>query len=1073
MTSRRDDAAPADACVVPLGPVVPASRPASPSRSTLAVVVGPDNREVAQALVDVAWDWDLSGASVWWSASSHVLLGGDASHWLVQGLAWTADVHPLDRARICQSLKAALDGASGQWQAEFRIVRHDGRSIRVSARARIFRGGDGAAERVVGGLTDVSPWFDEGIELAGLSRARRMLQACNESLIRADSEEMLLRGVCTASVEIGGYAMAWVGYALEDAAKSIEVIAHAGDNADFMKGIAMSWAPDGPNGLGPAARTIRTGELIIVEDIGQDPSFAPWLDDLVANGFRGVACLPLRDARRTFGFFYLYAPDVVRIGPDEVALLQELANNLAFGIGNLRSRAQQQRLQAAVLKAAMAVSAASGEAFFARLSEHMADAVGARAAFVARLRNDKPFVLDALASVVDGKAIPNLQYPIRGTPAERLLTEPTLFVSELPSFSGKLRSVLGARLPTACAGVRIEDSSGALLGVIVALFDAVPPDVGLVHSTLQIFAARAASEIERQDADRRLRRQASLLNLAQDAIVVYGMDRRVQFWNHGAERLYGWRDEELGPDFRVTSLHRERAAFDEALTLVCQRGEWSGELDQTRRDGSSITVGARWTLVRDERGQAEAILAIHTDFTDRKKAEHEIQQLAFYDPLTQLPNRLLLMNRLQHALAAEQRTGRGGALLFIDLDNFKTLNDTLGHAMGDLLLQQVASRLLGCVREVDTVARLGGDEFVVMLEDLSPREHEMAMQARSIGEKILAALSVPYQLLGNEHVSTSSIGIAPFKHFSDSVGELLKQADIAMYQAKAAGRNTLRFFDPGLQAAVTARAALEADLRLALAQDELRLHYQPQVDAAGRVTGVEALVRWPHTERGAIAPADFIPLAEDTGMILQLGRWVLHEACQQLAAWAPDARTAVLTMAVNVSSRQFRHPDFVDQVATVLRQTKADARLLKLELTESLLIEDMDMTVGKMSALRAFGLGFALDDFGTGYSSLSYLRKLPLDQLKIDQSFVREVVHDANDAAIVRTIIGLAASLGLEVLAEGVETKEQRDFLSRAGCSAYQGYLFSQPVSAASLVAMLATLDAQADAAGATSTRQS
>ena len=1064
MPSRQVCAAPADACDVSddLGVSGPAR-----------VLVPVDHhalRELSCALADAGWDWDVSAGTVWWSAGAGILLGGDATHWSQEACGWIADVHLPDRERVNQHLAAALASGSATWSDDFLLQRRDGPPFRISAQALLIRGPDGALRRVVGGFTDASTRFDDGPELARLSRARRMLQACNESLIRADSEEALLRGVCRVSVDIGGYAMAWVGYAREDAGKTIDVIAHAGDDADFMKGIAMSWSADGPNGIGPAARTVRSGELVIVEDIAHDPSFTPWLHDLVASGFRGVACLPLRDDRRTFGFFYLYAPDVVRIGPDEVGLLQELANNLAFGIANLRSRAQQQRLQAAVVKAAVAVSAVSGDAFFAQLALHLAEAVGARAAFVARLPDDQTLILHTLASVVDGHAVANLHYPIVGTPAEPLLHGPTVFNEDLPLPSATLRSVLGRHRPKAYAGVRVEDSSGVMLGVLVTLFDTTPADVGLVHSTLQIFAARAASEIERQDTDRRLRRQASLLNLAQDAIVVYGMDHRVQFWNHGAERLYGWREDELNRDFSMASLHTDRAAYEQALTFVRQRGEWSGELAQVRRDGKAITVGARWTLVRDEHGAAESILAIHSDVTDRKKAEHEIQQLAFYDPLTQLPNRLLLMNRLQHALAAEHRTGRGGALLFIDLDNFKTLNDTLGHAMGDLLLQQVAARLLACVREVDTVARLGGDEFVVMLEDLSPREQEMATQARLIGEKVLAALSVPYQLAGNEHLSTSSIGIAPFLRNSTSVGELLKQADIAMYQAKAAGRNTLRFFDPGLQAAVTARAALEADLRLALAQDELQLHYQPQVDAAGRVTGVEALVRWHHATRGAIAPADFIPLAEETGLILQLGRWVLRQACRSLAAWSADPRTAALTMAVNVSSRQFRHPDFVAQVAGVLQQTGADARLLKLELTESLLVEDMDMTVGKMTALRSYGVGFALDDFGTGYSSLSYLRRLPLDQLKIDQSFVREIVHDVNDAAIVRTIIGLASSLGLHVLAEGVETAEQRDFLAREGCHAYQGYLFGMPLAADALLATLVCAAAPSDA---TSTRQS
>jgi EAL domain-containing protein (putative c-di-GMP-specific phosphodiesterase class I) len=353
------------------------------------------------------------------------------------------------------------------------------------------------------------------------------------------------------------------------------------------------------------------------------------------------------------------------------------------------------------------------------------------------------------------------------------------------------------------------------------------------------------------------------------------------------------------------------------------------------------------------------------------------------------------------------------------------------------------------------VARLGGDEFVVMLEDLGENDREVAVQARVIGEKILSALNMPYVLAGYEHQSTSSIGVAPFNDQHESVGELLKRADLAMYQSKSAGRNTLRFFDPGMQAVVTARAALEVDLRQALAQNEFLLYYQPQLNAMGRVTGVEALVRWQHPQRGMVSPADFIPLAEETGLIMPLGRWVLETACSLLAAWHARASTAALTLAVNVSPRQFRHPDFVDQVVSVLNSTGANPLNLKLELTESLLVDDMEVTINKMSALKSLGVGFALDDFGTGYSSLSYLKRLPLDQLKIDQSFVHDVLSDPNDAVIARTIIALGQSLGLDVIAEGVETEAQRDFLARHGCNAYQGYFFSRPMPIASLLAFL------------------
>jgi predicted signal transduction protein with EAL and GGDEF domain len=363
-----------------------------------------------------------------------------------------------------------------------------------------------------------------------------------------------------------------------------------------------------------------------------------------------------------------------------------------------------------------------------------------------------------------------------------------------------------------------------------------------------------------------------------------------------------------------------------------------------------------------------------------------------------------------------------------------------------LLLQQVAQRLLRCVRDGDTVARLGGDEFVLMLEGLSESAFDAATQAEAVGEQILGSLNQTYQFINYDYHSTPSIGITLFGEHPETLDEPLKRADLAMYQAKAAGRNTLRFFDPQMQAVVSSRAALESGLREALVKQQFSLYYQPQVTYAGQITGAEALVRWQHPERGLVSPAEFIPLAEDTGLILPLGQWVLETACRQLACWAAQPGLAHLTLAVNVSARQFHRSDFVAQVLAVLAHTGAKPQRLKLELTESLLVSNVEDVIAKMNALKTHGVGFSLDDFGTGYSSLSYLKRLPLDQLKIDQSFVRDILEDSNDAAIANMVIVLAATLGLSVIAEGVETEAQRDFLARQGCHAYQGYLFSRPL---------------------------
>jgi diguanylate cyclase (GGDEF)-like protein len=420
--------------------------------------------------------------------------------------------------------------------------------------------------------------------------------------------------------------------------------------------------------------------------------------------------------------------------------------------------------------------------------------------------------------------------------------------------------------------------------------------------------------------------------------------------------------------------------------------------------------------------------------------------LAFYDVLTSLPNRRLLHERLQRALMGCVRGHVRGALLYMDLDNFKVVNDTLGHEKGDQLLLEVTKRLQNCIREVDTAARLGGDEFVVMLEDLNGDAREAGTQALGVGEKIMAALARPYIFDGKEYRSSASIGVALFEASDENADELLKRADLAMYQAKAAGRNTLRFFNPEMQAAVTARADLESDLRNGLALQQFLMYLQPQVDSRGRTTGAEALMRWEHPARGMVSPIDFIGVAEDTGLIVPMGEWILETACNQLVAWATHT-TSELTLSVNVSVRQFRQPDFVEKLLDILERTCANPARLKLELTESMLVEDVHATIAKMSALREHGVGFSIDDFGTGYSSLSYLKRLPLDQLKIDQSFVRDMLTDDSGAAIARAVITLGDSMGMAVIAEGVETQEQRDFLERLGCHAYQGYFFSRPLS--------------------------
>ena len=562
----------------------------------------------------------------------------------------------------------------------------------------------------------------------------------------------------------------------------------------------------------------------------------------------------------------------------------------------------------------------------------------------------------------------------------------------------------------------------------------------------------------------RLRQQASQLKLAasvfataSDGITITDTEGIILEVNPAFVAVTGYsRAEVIGKNPRILrSGRQDKQFYDEMWRSLNETEQWQGEIWNRRKNGDIFPEYLRISAVKDTNGVITNFVGAFSDITLAKKAEDDIKFLAFYDPLTGLPNRRLLLDRLHQAMAASARSGREGALLFIDLDNFKTINDTLGHYVGDHLLQQVALRVQSCVREGDTVARLGGDEFVIMLENLSAHSIEAAEQTKTVAEKILDSLNQPYQLAENEYRNTPSIGATLFNDQQHSIDELLKQADIAMYQAKKSGRNALRFFDPQMQDAINTRAALEDLLRRAIDTQQFQLYYQIQVDSEGHALGAEALIRWPHPERGLVSPAEFIPLAEDTGLILPIGQWVLETACAQLKSWEQETLTRALTLCVNVSAKQFRQADFVEQMTAAMQRHAINPKLLKLELTESLFVENIEDTIATMNTLNEVGVQFSLDDFGTGYSSLQYLKRLPLDQLKIDQSFVRDIATDNSDKAIVRTIIAMANSMNLNVIAEGVETLQQRQLLLDKGCTHFQGYLFGKPAPIAQFEALL------------------
>jgi diguanylate cyclase (GGDEF)-like protein/PAS domain S-box-containing protein len=527
--------------------------------------------------------------------------------------------------------------------------------------------------------------------------------------------------------------------------------------------------------------------------------------------------------------------------------------------------------------------------------------------------------------------------------------------------------------------------------------------------------------------------------------------------NDGFTRIFGWtREETFGKTVFDIDIWRYPEERHESVRLLQQQGYFiDHEAEFVSKDGRTWPglISAHIMTLDD----TQCIQGIIRDISDRKDAEQQIQRLSFSDQLTGLPNRRLFMDRLEQALISSIRHQWIGALMFVDLDDFKSINETQGHGQGDLFLNEIAQRLRSCVPEGNTVARLGGDKFALILESKSANPQEAANHAETIGEKTLREIEQPYELCTSTLHRTCSIGITLFGERDEDASEPLKRAELAMYQAKACGRNVLCFFDPEMQTVVSARIALEEGLRKAIKQHHILLHYQPQVTKEGRITGVEALVRWKDTRGGMISPAEFIPMAEASGLIFPLGQQVLEIACKQLAVWAYRPKFSHLTIAVNVSARQFNQDGFVEQIQSALELSGANPHRLKLEITESMLVSSIEDVIAKMNALKSIGVGFSLDDFGTGYSSLSYLKRLPLDQLKIDQGFVRDILVDPNDAAIARTVVALANSMSLSVIAEGVETRAQRDMLAALGCHNFQGYLFGCPMAIEALEAYIDT----------------
>lgn len=964
------------------------------------------------------WDFDIPSGNFTGNQRLIGMVGYTPGEIKVDAKTFDALLHPDDAAQMAAAFYGHLKGELQTYEAEYRLRHKDGHWVWIVSRGKVVqRDEHGRALRIVGTNKDITTRKLAEENEQRLSRAFRLLSQCDSVLVHADDQSELLAKICKLTVEIGGYLMAWVGFAQDDG--TVLALAHAGVEDGYL-GLRSVVSDCAEESREPVVAAIRTGVTVVVQDIEAAAQVAPWHDAAGVRGYQSCVALPLIVKGNVLGAFAIYSSELCAFHQHEAQLLEQLAADLAYGIQTLQSRREHQEAQV-VLKR----ESEKNQALFRNGSDgiHILSAGG----YLLEASDSFYSMLGYAREATIGMHVSEWDASLSRQEITEILRRQFLGRTR-NQFETRHRRSDGSAFDVEVSSVPIELDGGVVL----------------FNSSRDITERKRAEESLRESEERfRAVIEQSPIGVAfaREGVVVDG--------NAVYLRMFGYDSlaEVRGRNLLEQIVCRRRSDLEDRGVPANGGDHVEGAFETVgrRKDGSEFPVYV--SAKRLEFKDGPSTIAFLIDITRQKMSEEEIRRLAFFDHLTELPNRRLLKDRLQQALLSSERTGRRGALLFIDLDDFKSLNDTLGHAAGDALLQEVARRLKSCLRETDSIARMGGDEFVVILENLSEHITAAGRQTEAIGEKLLAVLDRRWELFSEEYQCTASIGATLFCGKEGPGVDLIKQADIAMYEAKKAGRKNMRFFDPKMQDAVNAQAVLAGELRRAVEKREFELHFQVQVDSSNRPFGAEALLRWNHAVRGLVPPAQFIELAESTDLIIPIGQSVLETACAQLRSWARAVETRDLSLCVNVSAKQFHKAEFVRTVRALVRRYAVNPKRLVLELTESSLLKDTEETIATMNALRDIGVKFSLDDFGTGYSSLQYLKRLPLHQLKIDRSFVRDIAIDSSDLSIVQTIIAMARSLNLQVIAEGVETEEQRQLLLNMGCEQFQGFLFGKPVS--------------------------
>jgi diguanylate cyclase (GGDEF)-like protein/PAS domain S-box-containing protein len=841
------------------------------------------------------------------------------------------------------------------------------------------------------------------------------LSQCNQAIVRCATEEELFNEICRNAVQLGGMKMAYIGM-LDAASMRIVPVASYGDDLGYLAGVQISVAPDSPYGQGASGTAFRTGQAVWFQDFGNDPRNAPWYEAGARAGWGGVGSLPLYRDGQAIGVFSIYVAETNAFDEAVRGLLVEMATDISYALDNFERESLRRQSQEAL-----------------RESEE-------------RYRSVTQFAADAII-IADSKG--NIAGWNRGaevvfgyTEAEAIGQTVSILMPERyheqhcqgmdRALSGGLPRLIGTTLESFG---RRKDGSEFPLELSLAAW-------GVAEG--RCFTGVVRDITRRKQNEAKLRLSANVFEQSNEGITITDVNRNIVLVNPAFTAITGYSEAEaIGQNPRMLSSGRQDKEFYRSMwESIDTLGYWQGEVWNRTKDGTVYPEWLSISRVLDSNGVLTNYIGIFSDMTRHKAAEEHILRLGHFDPLTGLANRILLNDRVKHAISMAQRSSAQLAVLFFDLDHFKHVNDSLGHGVGDKLLIDVAARLKSSVREQDTVARLGGDEFVLVLPDTN------ADGAAHVAEKLLETIPQSYWIDQYELAVTPSIGIAVFPGDGTDHDTLFKRADAAMYAAKKLGRNQFRFFTAEMQARSARTLQLETALRSALKRNQFELHFQPQVSLSeGHVIGAEALLRWEHPELGTILPAEFIPIAEDSGQILSIGEWVLRQAARQSKRWI-DGGLAPMTIAVNLSAAQFRHPGLTELVMQILDEENLSPPCLEFELTESVAMDNPLGAIAVMDNLRQRGIRMAIDDFGTGYSSLSYLKRFQVYKLKIDRSFVRDITVDPEDKAIVGAIISLAKSLGLQTIAEGVETEGQLDYLRGEGCGEVQGFYFSKPLPA-------------------------